>query len=1047
MPNVAMSQSMFRRHRERGQTIIVALIILGVLLILGFIFLGIINRAVGTTQTSQNRTAADDLANAGIRYAHQQLLNSPDGADWRGRPTPPILGADPNFSNDPDANFLRQAAAFVHPSTGREDLGGPDGLGPFIRVNFDNGRALVRVRYAPSDPNIFENAPAGALRNPGVVRSYLIIESVGRRGRVVANDPTIGNVPALQVTNFTSAAQFTEAIRRLAAEERNRVNSRRLTAFASTGLTDSARFITNKYRVSRAVDIGVPRELGTRAVNPYDGTELDVASLLVPQLGLPSIDDVTGSPTQGVGGLGSFHANADLMVHGNVEVFANASLGDRFTVAGTITGAPGAALTVVRREFRRDPFAWLPAETLTLTSGGNLDSRNPLFSTAKGVVLDGIARPDLQGFPRGVGYKVPPTLALVDPETNVNRYVQMTRESGLAVGNGNSGRFGHGRGIYVDNAADRQTPVTEAGRRAAGAESLVFDWLNPNNPDSKGWQGPFYVPVGAQVQLLPDGFVIGRDSRAPADQRFWRNPDGSDSGLTQLRYRLGIGTDGQIRVVSALTPGISNIDGTLASTDYDRGPAFTGVLYFEGNVRVRGVIPTDAQLSLVSNATIYIEGSITKGVTGNALTGTTAPGQRLNRPSRSMLALMARDYVAVNTTAFFGPSSFQNLEVGADAAGQGLVPVRVKPGEEFTLNAELTLERGAGTAFNPGSWNYAAANYRDALDGSRLAPQWMFTHASADGPAERTFIGLTLNRFTTPGAYLFPNQAPNAAAEDYGSADPTIPLWGLGLENYQRFPKYEALALPLFDPTALTVTGEVLTSTGNLGTFSLVGQAVNSFSVRPESLGATATNDYLLARAALAPHDVVIEALVFAEEGAFFVIPGPWFNPNPSDNRAVFQQRIAALQSQGQTEANARLIAQDERRLNFGSSPVTPFYGEPLDVKVRVNGAIVENLPPAMAEQAEWLRKWGWIPARLGGSTLNIPASHVPAGQNLSQRPVAPNLTISMDPVLATGRTTGFANPGDATTSVRRDEFGRLLPPIPRLPVSPALTYFGDVNP
>ena len=99
------------------------------------------------------------------------------------------LNAAYTYTVDPDAYYLRPAT-YVAMQGGQMDLGGPDGLGPYIRVNFDNGRALLRVRYAPSDANVFSSSPDGPLRNPGVVHNFLILEAVGRQGTVNVNDPT-----------------------------------------------------------------------------------------------------------------------------------------------------------------------------------------------------------------------------------------------------------------------------------------------------------------------------------------------------------------------------------------------------------------------------------------------------------------------------------------------------------------------------------------------------------------------------------------------------------------------------------------------------------------------------------------------------------------------------------------------------------------------------------------------------------------------------------------------------------------------------------------
>src|SRR5262249_13684146 len=51
----------------------------------------------------------------------------------------------------------------------------------------------------------------------------------------------------------------------------------------------------------------------------------------------------------------------------------------------------------------------------------------------------------------------------------------------------------------------------------------------------------------------------------------------------------------------------------------------------------------------------------------------------------------------------------------------------------------------------------------------------------------------------------------------------------------------------------------------------------------PEGSSNTAAADYDLTRFGVVPLDVRIEALMYAQEGSFFIIPGPWFNPNPND--------------------------------------------------------------------------------------------------------------------------------------------------------------------
>ena len=419
------------RGRTSGQTLIIALIVLGILLVLGLVFLGIIGRNITTSGRNQQRSRATDLAEAGIRFVHAQMLNSAQGADWRPQLSAPINARDPDLE-------LIQA-------------GGPDGLGPYSRINFKDGRSLTRVRYAPSDANVFQTNPAGALRTPGHARTYLMIESVGKPGRVQGNDPT----------TVLSA---------------DRTESRKMTAFASIGIIESGRFITDKYSVSSPAEVGAPGNLGLI----YEGIPVQVPV----QMGAPTpMYNFGNPPTLSVAAIpfgGSLYSNASLLVHGNVTTNLNYALGDSWSVAGDIKGADDQArLNIVRASWNVGAGVWQTANislgNLTIPS---LNNRNPAFGTHGGVLKDGLPEIDAQGFTRGVSRKEPPSILRVDAETGQSRYVLLTRESGPFAGNGNSGRFGHGSGVYVDNFDDRQMRVDEDGR-AFDAEIPKFALIGP----------------------------------------------------------------------------------------------------------------------------------------------------------------------------------------------------------------------------------------------------------------------------------------------------------------------------------------------------------------------------------------------------------------------------------------------------------------------------------------------------------------------------------------------------------------------------------------
>jgi hypothetical protein len=303
-----------------------------------------------------------------------------------------------------------------------------------------------------------------------------------------------------------------------------------------------------------------------------------------------------------------------------------------------------------------------------------------------------------------------------------------------------------------------------------------------------------------------------------------------------------------------------------------------------------------------------------------------------------------------------------------------------------------------------------------------------------------------------PSPYTTPGYDPSLTANPWdnsGTVYGDVPVYGLGGQDWQRYSKFETTTFPLIQPGDPSVTSAPLGFHGydDHGTYRLLAGEPNTFQLNATSVSSAGVNDYLVARAGLMPHDVRIEAAIYAEEGSFFVIPGPWFNPNPNDRRDQYE-------SQGSDAAN-----QNNRLENYGNGPEAPFYGEPIDVRIQIYGSVAENMPPPMAEQAEWQAKWGWIPAEQGASGKVIPLLHIPPGYRSpdpsnaatldynpnGRYPAVPNLTITYDPMLATGHGAGFVF-GSGYPVMRTDDYGRALPPIPRLPVSPTVEYEGKVK-
>jgi hypothetical protein len=531
------------RATERGQTLVIALLVSFVLLVLGGVFITVIARNILNVQQARERLSADYFAESGLQFAIDQLVRSEFGADWRPIPDNITTPADPDFF------WLKP----YNPA---------DGTGGFTRINLQNGRALIRVSYQPSGP---------VHRQP-----VIKIESIGRVGIVDPNDPT----------TFTLADRTSRAER---------------VAYMQIGATDYLRFVMNKEQRGTLMDIGVP----------------DVGLLNAQGVSVP-YRTILGVPGQG----GSIFVNGNLRFSGNVEIVINPDLGERVYVAGEVVQNAGTTVQmVVTDQQGTQRFPLLP-------------SSDPNFRTVNGLYRDGRPTTAADGYPRAIAYLEPPRMDTVDPATDLPRYVAATRESGVwrQRPNGvwfNTGQYGYGRGIYINNALD----IQQESRGFFGGYTLRGDWVNPGK--SRFWNGPFYEPPGVFIELvevldpnnpnniLAQGFRITRNQAEPRD--VWYNPiTGLPTNLKTMNFFFRNPDDpNDPTLTSEITQGDTSFD-----------VPFNGVIYAEGNVRVKGRIPSGRQIIIVTNGTAYIEGNIVKG------------------DARSTLAILAKDYVCVNTTQF-----------------------------------------------------------------------------------------------------------------------------------------------------------------------------------------------------------------------------------------------------------------------------------------------------------------------------------------------------------------------------------------------------------
>ncbi len=1042
------------RTRQRGQSIVVALLVLLLLGLAGALFVTIVARNVLNARHASRVVTADQYARAGITFADAQLSNSLDGADWRpplqykllNPPTEPrelarynvaaanlpALTALP-YSNDPDLKYLEAG---------------------FARYNTGAGRFLLRVTYTPVllrdtptsqyyDPVIKTDANGQEISVSVPPGKYLKIESIGREGVIDPQDPTTyGN-------NRSSD--------RLQAYQ---------VAYKPIGITDYARFETNPDNRSSTADIGVTSRFYAQdtdggiitpgvfdfsgvtntgvMLQPYpilttygapDAYQKNASGVLLPNPTAGGKTYVDSSQNTLPGG-GSFHANMPVRFFGKNIVYlndaginaplyedsmevvgdlllngyqagvkldnSNASGGSR-QVSALILNPPD--LSTLKTNGTNGTFI-VPSNDLggTGTNGG--------FSTLGGLVRDGSPQNDINGLPRGIGRLEPPRMDAVDSGSQLPRYKAIAMTSppridpttGVAYVNmanaASPSQYSYGQSIYINNADDIQQNSTSIG----GGSTLVDEWLNRTptalGSTKGGWtKGDFYDPPGVNITL---GRQYVDLSKRHATTPSFKNPPASTFGirmaLTNGNFPNPDGSAGSLASQTVLYDDInaSNDPATTTSGNADNDV----LIYAEGNVRIHGIVSADAadpdttlttadkyprHITIVTNGTAYIEGSLLKGNPDSSIT------------------VLAHDYVCVNTTQFLaGPQSDDNPIGTPSPVGNNDKDFHALTfgSDETTLIQELNFGLPNG-----GTPNVA---YKGSLG--------LYVSARPGGPtgtqADFELVNPTTNLDTFGNAPFTPG-SPTFWSPTFGSP---------GNPGQQYLPLNTASNIMDMSTTPVTP----LTS--------LVESDTRLLETRRND---SAAQDLELERVAVLPMDVRIEAVLYAQTGSFFVIPGLWFNNSPSETLDVFAPTVTS------TTPNGMRI--------FGSDPHFPFYGQPIDMKIIIDGAVSEAQPADVAVQTAWMLKWGWIPQYHGyasqGAGSGPPleaAGHVLMDKNGNPagKP-AVGLQIIYNPQAGYPYHPAMSAT-DTSYYLRSDAYGRPLPFSPKLPVSTGLLFAGE---
>ncbi len=983
---------------RRGQALLIAVLLMMVILLVGILFVALVSRNQQQSVRHVDVITGQALAEAGVRYADRMLQTSPLGADWRPRfvpydgaiydendpstwPSPPAMYT----SGDVDLNFYGPDGV-----EGTEDdyysdfdvvrawcplrSGSIDAPGPFLRFGYH--------RYPDPNPGA---AASVATNNPTLGRGYVLLR--------VTYDPD----PPYEPGDSTDQVNLSNCIR---IEAIGRVSDqstvfRRLVAYKPIGLTDHLRWVTDWTRSGKRA------YLGLRPYMDFDnsGTTTDGEALEI-DLGGPVRADTAlymlGQPLGSGPSTPSTYFDLltapsddgylrDDMVEGSEGIYIVDSISDGVGVR--VEGVDEGTL----------PTSLAAAETTTI----------PRVTTGHREV------PPLQA----------PDITATDPTTGMDRYRVLTRDSGVSVCSDsmagtvkNTGRYGHGAGIYIDNFADIQFKQADG---TCNLKLLVQDWrkepgsIGMLSGDS-GWNalGTTYTPPAVEIEFFPseaavlatatNGYSDDTSGQTGPGELWWPGHVAGEPGIkiTRHDYRWALGDPAKPTEVG------DDSGANVMVIDYPEYP--NQCVFAEGSIRVKGVLPSadragdgqlirDYNLTIVSNATIYIDGQILspQDVAGRRY-GTNDGASGVLDEDNTAVALLARDFVCLNPTQLVPQLTFGMVAAAPDdemapELGQhweldtgGRVYTRWMFGETVPAGVAryLTVQQ---TAASPGPSGVGLALSNDGTITAHSFGNPVDPYTFVFAPEGALLWDLGSGPIPAPQPYcstaIAPQWQPPASIGPYSFANPTVP-WNIGAGISGTVGVPNAAALSQRDPQLGTPATEYWVKKWKI-------EEIDTDNSRP--------------RGAI---NAKVNAMIYAQRGSWFVIPGAYFDESTY---------TVDFDDDGDIDGDDSLWAARMRRYNY---------------RITVRGCITEDHTAQIEDAQDWSNKWAF--------PIYTSATELTWGTIEYQFDDRLRVNRDQDP-------TNF----NSTTNVRNSA-NRLytpqanLPKLPLLPVSPTLLYYGE---
>jgi hypothetical protein len=1030
---------------HRGQSLILVILVLIAIAAAAALFVALIAAAQARTGRQANIIALDNIAEAGIRYADYQLTYSAEGADWRPIPAGLFNPFPYQFGN----GYYRLTLTY-DPQEGEP-------LSRFIRIEcvaqLARNPLLRRTKVAYKPILLTDYLRFVGNRDRSSLSAVLGLAEIPQGDDILAFATLWGAAAGVGTAAFTNGSAAVSGTGTIWTEELQAGYLIKLNADgvwyeiedvedddtltlvqAYSGTTGTGLYsISNNYcplRINSEVDW-----VGTLNLMLADGERMEILGQRYGSIPWQPWPETTGTAA---------FTNGSTLVTGS---------GTSWVSAGVVAG----------------DWIQLDSDGVWYEIQSVEDNTTIILSDAFSGLTGSGAYTIRKLYALNTRYQEPPAINTTNPTSGQSRYLLLTRDSGqwLQDGGGdwyNAGWHGYGAGIYVDNFYDVQYDHD--------LTALRNEWMTIT-PGLKNWNTPgwTYTPPGVTIVLrgqyaasgsgtatftngsdavagsgtswlteISPGYRIKLDAGGP-----WCEVEEvtDNTNLTLTAAYAGGGGSGAYTISAdpycypypvieliadtrADTPWLRDRNGSGANeywlnadyTDYIGATDINGILvlpypqdgviFAEGNVRIMGIMPpatstgleryfddngTPANyaddlryydLTVVSDGTIYIEGDLltpwTYQFNGGFWPVPLTDGSSDARNSR--LALLARDHVCLNMTALGAQVDVSASETSGAA---WTAPTSTVPGYWTLQTGTADRLYFSYRTFQP----YAAA--ADSLlylwhGGVQVAPP---------PPPDRTDIRIS------DGGTIYFNWNTEAVPQ-YALQFRAV---GGGINLYQAR-RFNTLAAG--QDWAVSVRQFVNMPPAGSG-------ARKSYWIEI----AAGNDNYRLAGIQILPDIINIDALIYAQEGSWFILPGPWFN----DKWPYTGSNIPNVVGDPPDPVNG---AVPSYRRPFCSIPMDAAAGyADYRPQILINGAISESHTASLGDAGEWLAKWaGWKPIVTGG----VPDTDPETGVSLS--PSDPRLSYFFD--------AGLSAPA------YRDGYGNNLPRLPRLPCPPGLIVWEE---